>query len=271
MNRKIDIRKLYSPSQPAAKKLGEMVSYTEFLPHQNIQGIIYCYWQLKTNQPLSEVFNYQVVADGCIDIFFELDNPAESYVMGFCRQYTEFSLGHSFNYIGIRFFPSFFPQIFNLSSESLRDRFEYLDTVVPETSHFIRNNISPEQNQHEIVQKLNQYFLKLTANQTFAFDNRFYRAFGLILDKAGDLNIEKDLDTGISSRQLRRLFQFYIGDTPKTFSKIVRFQNILNSGSAHQSLKNNKAFIDCGYYDQAHFIKDFKNLSGTTPSKLFDF
>jgi hypothetical protein len=271
LNQRIDIRKLYSPSQPAVENLGETISYTEFLPHQGIQGFIYCYWQLKTNQILPEMFNYRVVADGCIDIFFELDNPAESYVMGFCRQYTEFPLGHSFNYIGIRFFPSFFPQLFDLSSECLRDKFECLDNVVPQVSNFIRNNICAEQSQYEIVQKLNQYFLKLISNKVFAFDNRFYRAFALILDKAGDLDIEKDLDTGVSSRQLRRLFQFYIGDTPKVFSNIVRFQNILNSRLTNQNFKENKAFLDCGYYDQAHFIKDFKRLSGITPGKAFDF
>jgi len=31
--------------------------------------------------------------------------------MGFCKKYTEFSIGHEFNYVGIRFLPTMFPQL----------------------------------------------------------------------------------------------------------------------------------------------------------------
>ena len=74
------------------------------------------------------------------------------------------------------------------------------------------------------------------------------------------------MDTGISQRQLRRMFDFYIGDSPKTFAKVVRFQNILMSKPSVQSLKSNKLFYDIGFFDQAHFIKDFKYMYGLTPT-----
>ena len=83
------------------------------------------------------------------------------------------------------------------------------------------------------------------------------------------LNVETDLNTGISPRQLRRLFEFYIGDSAKTFSQVVRFQNILRAKPSSQSLRQNKLFFDVGYYDQAHFVKEFKNFYGVTPSKAF--
>ena len=73
----------------------------------------------------------------------------------------------------------------------------------------------------------------------------------------------------ISPRQLRRLFEYYIGDSTKTFSKVVRFQNILKAKPSTQSLRENKLFYDTGYFDQAHFIKDFKNFYGVTPGKVF--
>ena len=83
------------------------------------------------------------------------------------------------------------------------------------------------------------------------------------------LEVEK-LDMGISARQLRRIFEFYIGDTAKTFSKVVRFQNLLRAKPSTQSLQHDKLFFDLGYYDQSHFIKEFKNCFGTTPGKAFD-
>jgi len=114
-----------------------------------------------------------------------------------------------------------------------------------------------------------QWFLGVLTAVSFDEDNRLYEAIGIILQQSGVLNVEADLDTGISPRQLRRLFEFYIGDTPKVFSKVVRFQNILRAKPSTQSLRNNKLFFDVGYYDQAHFIKEFRNFYGVTPSKAF--
>ncbi len=78
-----------------------------------------------------------------------------------------------------------------------------------------------------------------------------------------------DLSTNLSSRQLRRIFNFYIGTTPKEFSNVVRFQYILNATPSKQTLKNDKLYLDLGFFDQAHFIKSFKSFYGITPSKAF--
>ena len=121
----------------------------------------------------------------------------------------------------------------------------------------------------EIKSKLDNYFLELISKADFNWDGRLYNAIHLILENYGVLNVQTEIDTGISPRQLRRLFKHYIGDTPKTFSKVVQFQNILRAKPSNQSLKDNKLFYDIGYYDQSHFIKDFKNFYGVTPAKAF--
>jgi Helix-turn-helix domain len=270
MNVKTDIRLLYKPVQPAVKQTAGNVTYSEFLPDTRLQDFIFCYWQLKTNRILSEQFKYRVVADGCIDIFVELSNPQDSYVMGFCKKFTEFPLDNTFNYIGVRFLPAMFPQLFNINAKELSNRFELLHNVVPAVSGFIEQNINDSQTTAEMKSIFDNYFLQLVAAATFHCDNRFYEAMQVILTKSGVVNVEKDLDTGISSRQLRRLFEFYIGDTAKTFSKVVRFQNILRAKPSLQSLRQNKLFFDLGYYDQAHFIKEFKNFYGVTPGKAFE-
>jgi hypothetical protein len=98
-----DIRQLYKPIQSTVKQSAENVTYSEFLPDIILQEFIYCYWQPKTSTPLYQPFIYRVVADGCIDIFFELNNPKDNFVMGFCKKFTDFPLDNSFHYIGIRF------------------------------------------------------------------------------------------------------------------------------------------------------------------------
>ncbi len=60
-----------------------------------------------------------------------------------------------------------------------------------------------------------------------------------------------------------------VGKTPKQFIKIVRFQNILNTFSVANSVSLTEIAYASGYFDQAHFIKDFKSFSGYTPKDFF--
>ena len=94
----------------------------------------------------------------------------------------------------------------------------------------------------------------------FDYDPRFFKSLRLIFEKKGYLDTELDLDTGLSPRQLRRIFNYYIGTTTKTFSNVVRFQHILNAKPSSESLKDNKLYYDVGFFDQAHFIKNFKTF-----------
>ncbi|MCC7299162.1 MAG: AraC family transcriptional regulator [Bacteroidia bacterium] len=269
MNISAHIRQLYKPLQPTVTQSADTVAYSEMLPEIGLQHYIYCYWQLKTTTALSEPFVYRVVADGCIDIFFELNNPKENYVMGFCKKFTEFPLQNKFHYVGVRFLPTMFPQLFGINASELSNRFEHLGRVVPHTSAFIADNFHQQFTAEQIQSTFNRYFIHLVEHTSFNNDSRLYNAIDKILKEFGVVNIAKDLDTGISQRQLHRLFEFYIGDSAKTFAKVVRFQNILRAKPSTQSLAQNKLFFDVGYYDQAHFIKEFKNFYGVTPTKAF--
>lgn len=262
-------RPLFSPLQPSIAVAGGQVSYTEFMPDEPLQHLVYCYWQLKSNSSLNESFQYRVVADGCTDIFFELQCPQENFVTGFNRQYTSFNLGHSFNYVGIRFLPAGFTRLFGINAAELSNRSESLELVVPEISAFIGSCFSDETSVEEVNLMLNSYFTGLLAKDKTLADHRVFHAIDIILKKSGTLNIEKDLDVGLSIRQLNRLFEFYTGDNPKTFSKIVRFQHLLRAKTLEQYPSKNKLFLDAGYFDQAHFIKEFKTLYGLTPFKAF--
>jgi len=72
----------------------------------------------------------------------------------------------------------------------------------------------------------------------------------------------------ISSRYLNLLFSQYTGLPPKLFFKINRFQHSLNLvHSKDQSLTN--VAYDAGYFDQAHFIREFKLFTGITPTSFY--
>jgi len=68
----------------------------------------------------------------------------------------------------------------------------------------------------------------------------------------------------ISSRHLNTLFSQYTGIPPKLFYKINRFQHSLNLVNAAEEKLTNVAY-SAGYFDQAHFIKEFKKFTGISP------
>lgn len=261
------LRSLYQPIQPTIRQSAtDEVVYLECLPDPRLQAFIYCYWELKTLQPLQADFSYRVVADGCMDILLELDRPAENFVTGLSTSYVEFPLGNAFHYIGIRFLPTAFPQLFQVDASSLTNKFEDLSNVLPDLSRFLGLQLDKTQTIEGITESLDHYFLQWISKQTPQPDDRVLNALAIILKQKGMVDIG-GLDTGLSPRQLRRRFHYYLGESAKTFSKVVRFQQLLQAKPSTESLKHNKIFYDVGYYDQAHFIKEFKHFYGLTPSK----
>jgi AraC-like DNA-binding protein len=74
-------------------------------------------------------------------------------------------------------------------------------------------------------------------------------------------------ETGFSVRYIQKLFQHYVGISPNSFHSVQRFNKSLQLvRSADMSLTN--IAYECGYYDQAHFIREFKSYTGLTPGQL---
>ncbi|TWF33971.1 helix-turn-helix protein [Chitinophaga polysaccharea] len=258
-------RQLYQPVQPAAEQEKGPVLYRELLPHAGLLAYVYCYWELKSTGALAVPYHYRVIADGCIDIYFEPHQPTESYLMGFSNSYTAFPLYEDFHFVGIRFLPGMLPLLFRLNAAELTDQSAPLDAICRPLATFLAARFHPGLALGEMKALLDEYLLGLVGKGIVTADSRLYEAISTILDTGGMIGIEKELAVGISPRQLRRLFQFYVGDTPKAFSEVIRFQKTLQRMTRH---RKQRAYLDTGYYDQAHFIKSFKQLYGLTPSKV---
>jgi len=72
---------------------------------------------------------------------------------------------------------------------------------------------------------------------------------------------------GMSHRRFAQLFHEQTGLGPKTFCRVRRFQRVLRTIHAARGTEWTQIALDCGYFDQAHFIHDFRAFSGINPSK----
>lgn len=72
--------------------------------------------------------------------------------------------------------------------------------------------------------------------------------------------------TGVGERRLERLFLKHVGVSPKQYIRLRRFQR--SARRVMQSDYNSLAEVSCdnGYYDQNHFIKEFKEYAGVAPA-----
>jgi AraC-like DNA-binding protein len=74
-------------------------------------------------------------------------------------------------------------------------------------------------------------------------------------------------DLGLSIRQLERRFHDAVGLPPKLFCRIERFNNVFRA-LGRGSCSWVDTAVECGYYDQAHLIRDCKDIAGATPASL---
>jgi AraC-like DNA-binding protein len=71
---------------------------------------------------------------------------------------------------------------------------------------------------------------------------------------------------GLSARRFIELFRNQVGLAPKVFCRIRRFQKVLRTVEKQGDVDWTAVALSCGYFDQAHFIHDFRAFSGINPS-----
>ncbi|MGC9950147.1 MAG: helix-turn-helix domain-containing protein [Bryobacteraceae bacterium] len=71
---------------------------------------------------------------------------------------------------------------------------------------------------------------------------------------------------GLSAKRFIQVFSGEVGLTPKLFCRVRRFQRVLRRIGAGRPVEWAAVAADCGYFDQAHFIRDFRAFSGINPS-----
>jgi len=90
-----------------------------------------------------------------------------------------------------------------------------------------------------------------------------------IVETAGQISIGSlSADLGWSRRRLVERFREDIGLAPKVFARVLRFNHAVETLKAGELRRLSDVALDCGYYDQAHFDRDFRAFAGVSPTEL---
>ncbi len=76
---------------------------------------------------------------------------------------------------------------------------------------------------------------------------------------------EVSRELGLSQRRFIQMFSSHVGLAPKLFCRILRFQKARVLAEKFRAPDWAAIALTCGYFDQSHLIKDFKEFSGSTP------
>ena len=99
-------------------------------------------------------------------------------------------------------------------------------------------------------------------------DTMVLSAVSLIHKSRGQIKItELVQQLNISQSPLEKRFRQVVGTSPKKFASIVRLKHVIQSHNPQNSLT--ELGYEAGFYDQAHFIKEFKSFTGDTPESFF--
>ncbi|NML19555.1 helix-turn-helix transcriptional regulator [Pseudoflavitalea sp. G-6-1-2] len=98
-------------------------------------------------------------------------------------------------------------------------------------------------------------------------DPLIQRAVQLIQQQHGIIKVkELAASLHISQDPFEKKFRTYIGTSPKKYASIIRIRNIIEKIPSYTSLTD--AGYEAGYYDQSHFIKEFRAFTGQTPKEF---
>lgn len=251
--------------------------YFEAAPSPRLKPFIKCYWALEDDGSADSPPE-PVIPDGCPEIVFnladkfkrhkhdgEIERQPGSILVGQMRKHVTLQPTGKIMLFGIRFYPAGAYPFCGFAFSELTDRIESLDNIWGKTADRFEQRLNEASDFGERVRIANLE-LEMRLLDNVPDENLATIASGLI-EKKGGLGSISELSYffGISERQLERKFDEQIGLSPKMFSRIVRFQGVLRALKGNKNLNLLDLAIATGYYDQSHFIKEFKDFSGQTP------
>ncbi len=233
-----------------------MTPYREYPPHPALAPYVACYWSITASLPITN----RILPDGCMDIIM-----ADSLeVIGTMRQAIKVEMAVGQMGVGVRFKPEGASAFFRLPLHELTDDSLELRALWGRCADDLTGQVGEASTVYDKIAHLEaallcRLHLLPSSNPTLQ------QAIAAVRQARGDItvtNLRQQL--ALSERQLERCFHQHTGLSPRQFARVTRFRHVVRL--LHQpTLPLTDVAYRAGYYDQAHFIHDFKALAGLTP------
>src|SRR5262250_1872951 len=167
--------------------------------------------------------------------------------------------------VGVHFKPSGAYPFLGLPSTEIWNLHVGLDSLWGRVAGELRERLLEAQTPHAKVRILEESLLAKSAaperHPAVAFD---LRQFHRTPEAQKISSVTQQI--GLSARRFIDVFQKEVGLTPKLFCRVRRFQRVLRVIGSRRPIDWAEIALTCGYFDQAHFIHDFRAFSGINPS-----
>lgn len=224
----------------------------------------------------------RIVPDGRMEMVFNLADPflqqtdgrlgaqPRMLVIGEVRRPVIVVPAQRVAMLGVRFRPGGVRPFFPFPVSELTDSIIELESAWGAMVLELEEKLHAAASMPERIGVLESFLLK-RGGERLQPDMMVVAAVDDIMTSGGITRIEQLAERlGISGRQLERRFMTTVGITPKVFSRIIRFQRVFKVVERRDPLADwHSIAFKAGYYDQAHFIRDFKEFAGLTPSAYF--
>ena len=221
------------------------------------------FWHIENRG--TEVKTYHVVPDGCVDLIGSASSFNGIFISPTPSEPVRFDIEPGSVWFGMRLLPGIFHRLTGISVGELEGQTLIAEDVERQLFAGLNDKLSSTDKHGDRQKAMADWLIKTadvnadTKSETTPFD----RAIDGIIKRGGDVRVDSEVEAGISSRQLRRLFYHRVGMSPKKFARVVRFQNAVGRILAASGDSMTDAF-----FDQAHFIKEVKTLAGFTPGDI---
>lgn len=249
---------------------------TKFTPSTPLTKFIKCYYYLENTDDL--FMRDTFFADGCIEAVFSLgwnfykDGAKEDWakIIGQIikpRNLKIVGKGQSF---GIWFYPHTFSFFSSIQMFELNDRVLSWDVLFPKSFAEFVGNCMYERRFDKLIKGVDDFLLKkISGYKEKSFDKLTEPAIHYLYQ----YKTYSDLDhlaslLNVSQRYLQKAFLTKIGFSQKQFLRILRFQQILQRLSQREISSLTTLAYENDFYDQSHFVREFKAFTGFLPSEF---
>ena len=207
----------------------------------------------------------KAVPDGSIDLLFNIGSgKVTTYISGTVFGVKAWELGDEDWCFGVRFQPGQGVLPKDLSMDMLVNDDVEIDGDIFGDHLTERIALAKDINERSGIFK-EAYENLVYSRNTFSDKEKINEYLvSRITRSRGQVNMsELEEETNYSACYLRRVFKNYHSISPKQFAQYVRFQTLLDS-LGDGNVRYDELALECGYFDEAHMMKEFKNYTGIT-------